>query len=130
MIATQINKQTNKPAEFFGKLFQIRDQMHINHLRISGIGSYAGHMALGSFYDGLLDLVDTLIESYQGKYGIMDITIPSSSKTEPIATLKDLAKLTDGGSAYSMFKETWLQNQIDEISTLAYQTIYKLENLK
>ena len=39
-------------------------------------------------------------------------------------------QITDGGSAYSMFKETWLQNQIDEISTLAYQTIYKLENLK
>ncbi len=130
MITAQINKPTNRVGEFFGKLFQIRDQMHINHLRISGIGSYAGHMALGSLYDGLLDLVDTLIESYQGKYGIIEVNIPSSSKTEPITTLKELAKLTDGGSAYSMFKETWIQNQVDEISTLTYQTIYKLENLK
>jgi hypothetical protein len=130
MITTQINKPTNKPAEFFGKLFQIRDQMHINHLRISGTGSYAGHIAIHDLYDGLLDLTDTLIESYQGKYGIVDINIPASTKTEPITTLKELAKLTDGGAVYSMFKETWLQNQIDEISTLCYQTIYKLENLK
>ena len=40
-----------------------------------------------------------------------------------------LAKLTDDGNAYIMFKETWIQNQIDEISTLTYQTLYKLKNL-
>lgn len=129
-IAKQINKPTNKPTEFFGKLFQIRDQIHINHLRITGTGSYAGHIALHDFYDEILDLTDTLIESYQGKYGILDITIPASSKTEAITTLEELAKLTDGGNAYNLFKETWLQNQIDEISTLTYQTLYKLKNLK
>lgn len=130
MISTQINKPTNKPGEFFGKLFQIRDQMHINHLRITGTGSYAGHKALNEFYDGILDLTDGLIESYQGKYGILDLSIPASTKTEPITTLKELVSLTDNGNVYKMFKETWIQNQLDEISTLAYQTIYKLENLK
>ena len=129
-IAKQINNPTNKPVEFFGKLFQIRDQMHINHLRASGMGSYAAHMAIGGFYDGLLDLVDTLIESYQGKYGILDISIPASTKTEPITTLKELVKLTDGGMAWTVITDTWTRNQLDEISTLAYQTIYKLENLK
>ena len=126
-------KATNsvvKEGEFFGKLFQIRDQMHINHLRITGVGSYAGHKALNEFYDAILGLTDSLIESYQGKYGIIEITVPASTKSDAIATLEELAKLTDNGSAYSMCKETWIQNQMDEITTLTYQTLYKLKNLK
>lgn len=118
------------PQDFFGKLFQIRNQIHIKHLRITGVGSYAGHIALHDFYDGILDMIDTLIESYQGKYGVVNITIKEATDTDPIKVLEELAKLVDGGVAYSMFKETWLQNQIDEISTLTYQTLYKLKNLK
>lgn len=123
-------KNTTSPKDFFGKLFQIRDQIHLIHLSIKGPGAYAAHVALGSYYDGLLDLLDSLIESYQGKYGIIDISIPSATKTEPIQLLKSLVKLIDGGVLYNTFKETWIQNQLDEITTLTYQTIYKLENLK
>lgn len=130
MIAQQINNSISRPSEFFGKLFQIRDQIHIDHLRTTGLGSFAAHKALNEFYDEILDLTDGLIESYQGKYGIIDITIPSASKTEPIKTLEELAKLIDGGSIYNLFKETWIQNQLDEISQLTYQTLYKLKNLK
>lgn len=118
------------PADFFGKLFQIRNQIHIRHLRISGTGSYAGHIALHDFYDQILSLTDDLIESYQGKYGIINLTVKESSDVEPIKILEELAKLTDDGSVYNMFKETWIQNQIDEISTLTYKTLYKLKNLK
>lgn len=122
--------KSTTPAEFFGKLFQIRTQIHIKHLRITGVGSYAGHIALHDFYEGILGLADSLIESYQGKYGIINFSVKESSDEDALKLLEDLVKLTDGGSVYSMFKETWIQNQIDEISTLAYQTIYKLKNLK
>jgi hypothetical protein len=118
------------PMEFFGKLFQIRTQIHIKHLRISGTGSYAGHIALHDFYDAILGLTDSLIESYQGKYGIVDLKVKECCDDDAVKLLEDLAKLTDGGQVYSMFKETWIQNQIDEISTLTYQTLYKLKNLK
>ena len=122
-------KSLSKAEEFFGKLFQLRDQIHLTHLKVSGPGSYAAHKALNEFYDGLLDQIDTLVESYQGKYGIINLNIPASSTVEPEMALEALAKLTDDGNAYIMFKETWIQNQIDEISTLTYQTLYKLKNL-
>jgi len=112
--------------EFFGKLFAIRDAIHLAHLSTK---SYAQHVALGSFYDSLLEFTDGLIESYQGKYGIVKISItPINGEALPL--IKDLASLTDGGLAYSAFTETWIQNELDSISMLAYQTIYKLENLK
>jgi hypothetical protein len=132
-ISKQIAKPANKNvkvSDFFGKLFQIRDQIHLTHLNISGIGSYASHKALNEFYDGILDLTDSLIESYQGKYGILDISVPMSEKVDAIEAIENLVRLVDGGSVYIMFKETWIQNQLDEISTLAYQTLYKLKNLK
>ena len=130
MIATQINKSGNRVGEFFGKLFQLRDEIHLNHLKVNGTGSYAQHVALGDFYDSLLDLTDNLIESYQGKYGIIEITIPSSSKSDSVKCIEELVKLTDGGNAWSIIIDTWSRNQLDEISTLCYKTLYKLKNLK
>mgnify|MGYP003609582561 FL=1 len=130
MEVPKIKLNTMKPGDFFGKLFQLRDEIHLNHLRVTGPGSFAAHSALNEFYTDVLELIDGLIESYQGKYGIIDITIPSSKSGDSIKCLEELVKLTDGGSAYSMFTETWIQNQIDEISTLGYQTLYKLKNLK
>lgn len=123
-------KEVMKPSEFFGKLLQIRDQIHLTHLKVSGIGSYAQHIALNEFYDEILDLIDILIESYQGKYGLLTLIIPESKVVDPISAITDLANITDGGLAYTIFKETWIQNQLDEISTLCYQTLYKLKNLK
>lgn len=126
----KLKLNTMKPGDFFGKLFQLRDEIHLNHLRVTGPGSFAAHSALNGFYSDVLDLIDRLVESYQGKYGIIEITIPTSKSGDSIKCLEELVKLTDGGSTYSMFTETWIQNQIDEISTLGYQTLYKLKNLK
>ena len=112
---------------FFGSLFQIRDKMHLNHLKTK---SYSEHKTLNKFYDGILDLTDSLIESYQGKYGIINISIPAAITSDSIADIAKLASLTDGGSVYNLFKDTFIQNQLDEISTLCYTTLYKLKNLK
>jgi hypothetical protein len=32
----------------------------------------SAHTALGEYYEGILDLIDTAIETYQGQYGIVD----------------------------------------------------------
>lgn len=130
MTIPKLKSTISTPTEFFGKLFQIRDQIHMMHLRASGIGSYAQHKALNDFYEEILDLTDGLIESYQGKYGIIKFKVKESTDVDPTSLLKELVKLTDSGVAYTMFIETWIQNQIDEISTLTYSTLYKLQNLK
>jgi hypothetical protein len=130
MEVPKLKLNTMKPGDFFGKLFQLRDEIHLNHLKITGPGSFAAHSALNGFYSDVLDLIDSLVESYQGKYGIIEIVISNTKSGDSIKCLEELVKLTDGGSAYSMFTETWIQNQIDEISTLTYSTLYKLKNLK
>lgn len=126
-------KEGMLPSEFFGKLLQIRTQIHLRHLSPTNpgqLGSGWEHKVLNDFYEDILDAADELIESYQGKYGLLDITSSEARKVDAIKTIEELAKLTDNGSVYNMFKETWIQNQLDEISTLCYKTLYKLKNLK
>ena len=52
--------------EILNLLLQTQSQMRILHWQTT---SYARHMAFGGFYDAVDDLLDKLIECYQGKYG-------------------------------------------------------------
>jgi hypothetical protein len=92
--------------------------------------SYAEHKALNHYYDGILDLLDGLVESTAGIYGRpQDYTTlePTNyqSLEETIAYFKELYDYvqTERGSLYT---ESWIQNQIDEVSQLIAQTLYEL----
>ncbi len=111
-------------------LLASRTQAHVFHLQSK---SYSEHVALQAYYDGILELTDGLIESYQGKNGIISgYTGPSnfddSNGDNVLTYFKGLSIFIE--KAHSKFEESWIQNQIDTISELVYTTIYKLENLK
>lgn len=115
----------NSPLKFIGRLFELRDAAHVEHLKTR---SFSAHSALNGFYDGLLDLADGFVESYQGKYGIVTIDIKSSKPDNFLTFLQDFAKYVE--SSRETFKDEFLKNQVDEIASLAYSTIYKLTYLK
>ena len=48
------------------KSLQLQSQMRILHWQTT---SFAEHNAFGGFYDTASDIIDTLIEAIQGKYG-------------------------------------------------------------
>jgi hypothetical protein len=115
----------NSPLKFIGRLFELRDAAHVEHLKTR---SFSAHSALNGFYDELLDLADGFVESYQGKYGIIKIDIKPSTPGDFLAFLEDFAKYVEGSR--ETFKDEFLKNQVDEIASLAYSTIYKLTYLK
>jgi hypothetical protein len=117
--------------EYIGFLLHSSTQTRVYHLQTT---SYAKHKALNKYYDKILDLVDTLAEAYQGKYGIIkDIKVPGS--IDNIKTDEDIVKYFDMLSKYveskskSLPKDTYLMNTCDEIASLIYQTTYLLKNL-
>lgn len=117
-------------GDFFAKLYQARDIINLRHLNPSNpgqLGSGWEHKVLDKFYNSVLDLTDTLVESCQGKYGIVSFEIPSSRAEDPITYLTTLATTLEN---QQVFVDSWIKNQIDEIITLIYQTLYKLKNLK
>lgn len=63
------------------ELMNARNSFHKLHLKVTGAGSYAAHVAIGDFYEGLPGHADTLVEGYQGV-------------TEKILTCKDVAPRT------------------------------------
>lgn len=120
-----MNNPMNSPSKFIGRLFEARDVAHIEHLKVR---SYSAHKALNKFYDSLLDLTDSFVESYQGKYGIVNIEVKSVKPLEFMEYIEEFAKYVE--SSRDIFKEDYLKNQIDEIASLVYSTIYKLKFLK
>jgi hypothetical protein len=108
------------PNKFIGLLFQSRDMMHIAHLQTT---SFAEHKALGSYYDGILDLTDSFTEKYFGGNKRVEFTIPESKNMEAVAHMKAMQKLIEGERAnYS----SDLQNIMDEMLGLVHETLYLL----
>ena len=117
------------PNDFFGKLFEARDYLHLAHLRITGEGSFAGHKALNEAYDGLLELADGIVEAYQGVHGLMEIKVPQViADNEPVEYLQNLSAYIEINR--EQFAESWMQNEIDEVQKLIASTLYKLKYLK
>lgn len=118
--------------QFIAVLFLARDIAHREHLRVSGAGSFAKHMALGDFYNEVIDLADTLTEAYQGRHGIIK-NIPlleNEFQGEIVASMQKQLKWLESNRFKAVEKDdTALQNIIDEIVALYLKTLYKLKNL-
>lgn len=108
------------------ELMHLRTNAHMLHLKTR---SYAAHMALGSFYDELVDLVDSFAEAYQGRYGLLNYPdVPFKQEADAIMMLKTTRRYIDD-NRLGMVPDSELQNIIDEIVALIDSTLYKLEFL-
>jgi hypothetical protein len=113
---------------FIGTLMQSRNQAHIYHLQTP---SYAQHIALQGYYEGIIPLIDGLVESYQGKYGILrDYKMAGTIKEDenPAMYFEGLCKFVEA-ILPSLPQDTFLVNQYDEVMTLIQSTKYKLKFL-
>lgn len=109
-------------SELIKKMFESRNTAHFNHWTTK---SYAKHMVLGEFYDGVIDILDKFVEAHQGTFGVID------EETEDISKIihDDIIWLNENRSAICK-KIPALENIIDELTGLHMTTLYKLENLK
>ena len=114
-------------------LLHSQTQVHIFHLGVKGKGSYAAHKALQGYYESIDGLVDSLIESYQGKYGLL--TNYKSFKNESFNSIKQTISYLKGLNEMIEEKrdccdDSYIQNQIDGVQELIFSTLYKLRFLE
>jgi len=127
------DKKTSSQTDFvemMSLLLHSRTQTHTLHLQTN---SYPEHMALNGYYDGIGDLIDGLIESFQGKYGIIkgykSMDIQEWRSTED--TVKYMKGLCENViELRDCCEDSYIQNQIDTDCELINSTIYKLRFLK
>jgi hypothetical protein len=91
---------------------------------------YSEHKTLNGFYESIEDLLDGLVESVAGIYGRPKGYEPHdfTDWTSTDDTIKYFQALYTyvQTERKTIYQESWIQNQIDEISALIAGTIYLL----
>lgn len=109
-------------------LLKARTDAHLTHLRQKD-KTLALHNAMSMFYDSIGDLIDTYIET---SMGIDDsFTLEKVDESEvidnPLTYFKGLYDTIQVEKAN--IKESFLLNQIDEISQLIAHTLYRIKHI-
>ena len=119
-------------TNFIDTLLQSQIQSKIYHWQMLEEGSYAAHIALGEYYDEIGDIADDLVESFQGRYGIVRGFKQFTSFKEdnnPVPYFEALRKYVEI-NRFNFTQDTYIQNQVDELVKLIESTLYKLKNLR
>lgn len=116
----------NPIGEFILTLLHAVTNSHIIHWQCID-RSYAEHQALGTFYDELQDLIDTLMESIMGKYGIpAELPVmyyhPAATGKEELEALSQFVQ----EKRQELPQDSEIQNEIDSIQTLINKTLFLL----
>ena len=114
----------------------VMDLLHsatVTHIMHWQTESYAAHIALGEFYEGMPDLVDAVVEAYQGKNNVILAKFPvemeSYEDLTPLNYMEYLnQELMEGRALFGDDSE--IQNLVDTIAELIDSTIYKLRRFK
>ena len=115
-------------GEFIGTMLHSATITHFMHLRTK---SYAEHVALGAYYDEIVDLVDGVAEAIQGCYQELIEDYPTAfgnPSVEPLAYILSLKEFVST-MRVKLPQESNIQNEVDAIATLIDSTAYKLKFL-
>jgi DNA-binding ferritin-like protein len=119
--------------ELASLLLQSRTQAHSFHWGVKGIGAHSAHVALGEYYDSIGGLIDGIVEAYQGKEVLIQISgIGTLDKNNDIKNIinyfETLCNLVAKLRQNPKLQDSWIQNDIDTVVSLLYKTKYKLVN--
>jgi hypothetical protein len=119
-----MEKHPESCSRFVSLLFKAKEDAHITHIE-QRVKSLAIHEAMGTFYDTLDGLLDTFAETVMAVHGQLTISFSASVMQNPLQYMESLYSKID--EAKSMYTETWILNQIDEMHQLVAHTMYRLK---
>ena len=115
-------------GEFAGTLLHSAVVTHMMHWATR---SYAAHKALEIYYTGIPELIDTIVESYQGKFGLIG-DMPMTFTTVPVddaLTYMDILKQFVETSRIMLPDDSEIQNEIDNVASLIDGVLYQIRFL-
>ena len=109
------------------RVFVTRNMAHLAHWKTK---SYSQHMALGDFYDGIVDGIDKIVEAHQGVFGLVEVdSIPAAKGGDIIKHLQSECVWIAQNREKIAQNVAAIENLIDGLSETYMTTIYKLKNL-
>ena len=133
MVTFKIGEQPEEKETLTELVMDLLHSGIITHIMHWQTESYAAHQALGEYYSEIPELVDSVIEAYQGKTGIIlrgfPVEMESYEDMQPLAYMEYLSQeLIDGRALFGDDSE--IQNLVDSIAELIDSTMYKLRRFK
>ena len=118
-------------SKFISKLLESREMAQVYHWTVKGdMGSHAAHLALESYYDGVIGFIDDIVEIYQGQYGLIEgyeqIATDETRSKDRLEYFKEVVEFVKSERSCIKAEDTHLHNIVDEVVALLYKTIYKL----
>ena len=114
-------------GQFFMRARALATAAHIQHLRTS---SYSEHIALKELYEGIVPLIDTLIESFQGIYGkIENFPNVKENSQNSLEIIGNLYKYI-ATNRQNFSDKSEIQNDVDSILSFLNSIAYKIRELK
>lgn len=115
------------------ELMNAATSFHKMHLKITGIGSYAGHKALNELYDALPGHADDLAEGFQGaaeKLLNYEDSAPRvlNSVEESLSYIRDMYQMINTLQGIMPYSE--IVNDLDTVKSTLNSIKYKLLFLK
>jgi hypothetical protein len=115
-------------TDFISRVLAARDAAHREHWRTK---SYSAHMALGEFYDQVLDALDEVVETYQGQFGIVgDFTVQTKKVSDIAGYLRDEVDWIQSVRDVIANDDPAVLNLIDGLCAIYLRCLYRLENLQ
>ena len=112
--------------QLIARAFASRNCAHLTHWKTR---SLAEHLATGEFYDEVIDIVDNLVECYQGNFGLIK-EVPLSNHQGDILTCLEADAIWIAENEDEITGEVdALENILQELLGLYLKTIYKLKFL-
>lgn len=122
--------------ELVERVFCSRNYSHFSHWKTK---SYAEHIALGDFYNDVIEAIDSFVEKYQAAFGLVNFMKEEKDdkgeKEEEafdgdiLAHLQDDVKWINKNRSQICREVASLENYLDEVVGVYLQTIYKLRFL-
>lgn len=117
--------------ELIARVFATRNAAHIAHWKAKGPGSYARHTALGDFYEGIVGKLDGIVEMHQGAFGLIaNVKAADALGSDIIKHLEEEAQWLGENREEIADENPAIENAIDDLAALYWQTLYKLKHLQ
>ena len=118
-----------------GTMLNAATAFHKLHLKVNGQGSYAAHKALGELYEGIPELMDAVLEGYQGAAEVILDCCEYDSEPVALKSVEDaVSYIRELSSKVTMLQQmipySEVVNDLDNLKSLFNSTKYKLLFLK
>ncbi|WP_018265548.1 DUF5856 family protein [Methylosinus sp. LW4] len=108
-------------------IFALRNLAHLAHW---STGNYAAHMALGDFYEEIVEKIDAIVEIYQGRNALIGPVPPLVfDDADIIPRIREEMDWLSANRAAIAAGDEVIGNQLDELGAIFGRALYKLRFL-